>query len=180
MKSSTTEVRVLKEEIQTLLLLSYSRTVVTRLSSALDDSSETELRVIQKLLSKLIDDSKKELHCVRCHETFTKNMNSHNSCKIKHEFDEERDQIYRHIEGWTTVMNCCGHEVENDNYPDGFCSVTAHATHPLQVDYYDPKKRRGNSSIVPCSVKGCLLKEVEVGSEDSEADSKEEDEDDYY
>lgn len=178
MKSSTAEVKVLKGEIQMLLLLSNSRTVVTTLSSALDNSSETELRLMKKLFSKLIDDSKKELHCVRCHETFTKNMNSHKSCEIEHEFNEEKDQIYRHCEGWTTIMNCCGHEVESDNSPDGFCSVSAHTTHPSQVDYYDPKRKAGNSSIVPCSVKGCLLKEGEVDSKDSEADSEEEENDD--
>ena len=176
MKSSNAEAKVLKGEIQNLLLWSNSRTVVTTLSYALDNSSETELRVVQKLLSKLINDSKKELHCVRCHETYTKNTNSHKSCEIEHEFDEAKDRIYRHCEGWTTVMNCCGHEVENDNSPDGFCSVSAHTTHPSHVDYYDPKGRTGNSSVVPCSVKGCLLKEGEVDSEDSEAHSEEEEE----
>jgi hypothetical protein len=178
MKSSIAEVKVLKGEIQNLLLWSNSRTVATTLSSALDNSSEAKLRVIQKLLSKLIDDSKKELHCVRCHETFTKNRNSHNSCEIEHEFDEARDRIYRHWEGWTTVMNCCGHEVENDNFPDGFCSVSAHTTHASQVGYYDPKEGTGNSGIVPCSVKGCLLKEGDVESEDSEVSSDEEEEED--
>jgi hypothetical protein len=109
-----------------------------------------------------------EQHCVRCHNTFTKDSNDSDSCVIPHIFDG--DDYHHWGYGVRYTSECCGEgatlleeTIGNCDYEDldrlGKCFVGRHTTSVKTAGY-------NNINIFPCKL------------EDGECDTEVIDEDD--
>ena len=90
------------------------------------------------------DEGSKEQHCVRCHDTFTKDGNGPRSCVIPHIFDGDDYQRWGY--GLRYTSRCCGEgatlldeSLGNCDYEDldrlGKCFVGRHTTSVKAVQY---------------------------------------------
>ncbi|KAG9099441.1 hypothetical protein FS749_001248 [Ceratobasidium sp. UAMH 11750] len=146
-----------KEALRNRLSKCQPNKIGVALLDSVQTATPAELRVIQSLLAPLLESATVSLHCVHCHNQYTKPANHSSACNIEHmEPDTNRwGHNYMH------TFPCCGTEVESDfgdEYGDSaeiYCFTGPHTIDKEEVEYYDETSGDGNANIVECKEMGC-------------------------